>query len=273
VIRVLIVDDHLLFAEGMQAILRENGFEVVGIASTGQDAVSMARSTRPDSVVMDVVLPDMDGLAAGRVILEELPDTRILAVTAIDHPDVVRDALRSGFHGCLLKHASMPEVVGALIASTHSQAVIPMNAASTILANSDPQADDWEGPSVLRQLTPREREVLGLLAKGISGRDIAERLFLSRNTVRTHIQNILTKLQVHSRLQAAALATRLGILNGSTPRERDSRGWTGDWTAHADRPRRHDAEQREISEEGSRPVRVEHGARGGRIGPRRDTLP
>jgi DNA-binding NarL/FixJ family response regulator len=178
----------------------------------------MARSTRPDSVVMDVDLPDVDGFTAGRIILGELPDTRILAITAIDHPDVVRDALRSGFHGCLWKHATMQEVVGALIASTHSQAVIPMQAATTIVADSGPQADGWESPALLKQLTPREREVLGLLAEGMSGRDIAEGLFLSRNTVRTHIQNILTKLQVHSRLQAAALATRHGILGASAGR-------------------------------------------------------
>jgi DNA-binding NarL/FixJ family response regulator len=214
-IRVLIVDDHLLFAEGMQAILREHGFDVVGIASTGREAVAMARATRPDSIVMDIALPDIDGLTAGGIILEELPDTRIVAVTAIDHPDVVRDALRSGFNGCLLKHASMPDVVGALIASTHSQAVIPMQAVSTIMAASTPRPEDQEWPSMLKQLTRREREVLGLLAEGMSGRDIAERLFLSRNTVRTHIQNILTKLQVHSRLQAAALATRHGIVGGS----------------------------------------------------------
>lgn len=232
-IRVLIVDDHLLFAEGMQAILREHGFDVVGIASTGREAVALARSRRPDCIVMDIALPDIDGLTAGGIILEELPDTRIIAMTAIDHPDVVRDALRSGFNGCLLKHASMPDVVGALIASTHSQAVIPMQAVSTIMADPAPH-QDREWPAVLKQLTPREREVLGLLAEGMSGRDIAERLFLSRNTVRTHIQNILTKLQVHSRLQAAALATRHGIVGGSTPGRPVTTPRTRDWLSEGD---------------------------------------
>ena len=255
----------------MQAILREHGFDVVGIASSGREAVAMARATRPDSVVMDIVLPDMDGLAAGGIILGELPNTRIIAMTGVDHPDVVREALRSGFNGCLMKHATMPDVVGALIASSHNQAVIPMEIASAIVAESAPRSKDREWPSVLKQLTPREREVLSLLAEGMSGKDIAESLFLSRNTVRTHIQNILTKLQVHSRLQAAALATRHGIVGGSagTPdRSRSSPG-VSSWPEDGDGPFR-EAVVRSPGRERRAGVEEVHVPRGGPGRPTQD---
>jgi DNA-binding NarL/FixJ family response regulator len=193
----------------LQYALEAQGFEVVGIATAGKEAASLARSLRPDLVLMDVGLPDMDGLEAGRAILDELPKTKVVAVTGLNDAAIVREAIRGGFQGYIIKDASMAELVGSVTAVTRSQTVIPQEAAQT-LAGMPSNATEAVG--LARHLTDRERQVLALLVEGAGSQELAERLYLSRNTIRTHVQNICSKLQVHSRLEAVAFAVKYGVV-------------------------------------------------------------
>jgi two-component system nitrate/nitrite response regulator NarL len=231
-LNILIVDDHRLFAEGLRSALRERGMESVAIAVSGREAIAMARARQPDMVLLDLALPDLDGLTVGQRILADHPGTRILALSGLDDASLARDALRDGFRGYLLKHASLSDLVGAILAATNSQMVIPQEVARAMLEGErDHEPADQDPEALLaRQLTRREREILALLAAGASGKEIAAELFLSPNTVRTHVQNVLTKLQVHSRLEAVAFAARHGLSvrlavsgNGGTLRSRRPR--------------------------------------------------
>lgn len=194
----------------LQSALEAQGIEVLGIATTGKQAASLARSLRPDLVLMDVGLPDMGGLEAGRAILAEFPETKVVAVTGLDDPGVVREAIRDGFQGYIIKDASISELVGSVMAVTRNQTVIPHRAAQT-LAGMPSNATEAVGLG--RQLTTRERQVLALLVEGVGSQQLAERLYLSRNTIRTHVQNICSKLQVHSRLEAVAFAVKYGVVD------------------------------------------------------------
>jgi DNA-binding NarL/FixJ family response regulator len=209
-VRVLIVDDHLLLAESMASVLRDHGMEVVAIARRGREAVTLARRERPDVVLMDIGLPDMDGIDAGRQIIQVLPDSRILAITGLESADVVQEAMLNGFHGYLHKHAPSSELIKTILVVASGQAVMPQDVARR-LATRDTGEPQSTAVAASR-LTRRERDVLALLVEGANSQQIAGRLFLSRNTVRTHVQNILAKLQVHSRLEAAAYAVRTGIV-------------------------------------------------------------
>jgi DNA-binding NarL/FixJ family response regulator len=213
-IRILIVDDQALFAEGLSSILRQQGMPVVGVARTGREGVALASQTHPDTVLVDISLPDVSGLVAGRRILEEHPEVRVIALTGLPDRTSIHEAMASGFHGYVLKTGSFTELVGAIQATTRSHVVIPEASVESIVNSSAPLAQDEEKPQddgPLSQLTDRERQILGLLAEGANGRQIAGRLFLSPNTVRTHIQNMLGKLRVHSRLEAVALAVAHGL--------------------------------------------------------------
>lgn len=190
--------------------LNAQGFDVVGIATTGKQASKMTRSLRPDLVLMDVGLPDVGGLEAGRAILTEFPDTKVVALTGLNNPGLVREAIRDGFHGYIIKDASISELVGSVTAVTRNQAVIPQRAAQTLAGMP---FDATEAVGLARHLTARERQVLALLVQGVSSKQLAERLYLSRNTIRTHVQNICSKLQVHSRLEAVAFAVRYGMFD------------------------------------------------------------
>jgi DNA-binding NarL/FixJ family response regulator len=211
-IRVLIVDDHSLFAEGLRSALEDHGITTVAIASTGAQAIAAARKNRPNLVLLDLNLPDMDGFVVAQRLLEQQGDLKILALTALDDSRAAQEAIRAGFRGYLPKHAGVTDLVSAIIAATRSQAVLPHDLAQALFggerqgkaARSSPR-----GPE--KQLTNREREILALLATGATGPEIAATLYLSPNTVRTHVQNILAKLGVHSRLEAVAVATRLGL--------------------------------------------------------------
>ena len=206
---VLIVDDHVLFAQGLEAALRERGIRVVGMATRGRDAVALARRERPDIILMDVDLPDMDGVSAGRRILSESPEVKMVALTGLQDSGLVREAIRAGFQGFVMKESSITELIASMTAVAHTQAVIPHEAAKALAGL---RSEAQEAQLLSKHLTDREREVLALLVDGASSKTLAERLFLSPNTVRTHIQNICFKLQVHSRLEAVAFAVKYGIL-------------------------------------------------------------
>lgn len=180
------------------------GLVVEGICTGGEEGIARALLTRPDLILMDVALPDQSGLVAGKRILEEWPEAKILVLTALEERLVAQEALKIGFRGYLTKSVPVAQFVNSVIAVLDGQLVMPHR-----LGPSGRRArEDEEAALLLAQLTAREREVLAYLVRGWSGRRIAAELGISQHTVRTHVQSILTKLQVHSRLEAATFAVR-----------------------------------------------------------------
>jgi two-component system, NarL family, nitrate/nitrite response regulator NarL len=210
-IRALIVDDHTLFAEAVRATLEARGIEVVAVVANGAGALEAVAAHRPDLVLLDLGLPDRSGLAVGADILDEAPETKVLALTALDDPRAVKEAMRTGFHGYLTKDTPVAKFVEAVLAAIGGQVVMPHRLAAQ--AAGARSRHDRQVALMAEQLTYRELDVLRLLADGLPGEAIARRLGISRNTVRTHVQSILTKLQVHSRLEAASFAVRHGIVD------------------------------------------------------------
>lgn len=196
------MDDHRLFAEAIQVTLADMGMTVVGIAGDAVEALEAARRTCPDLILVDLGLPDRSGLALGPELLALAPDAKIVAVTALADDRAIKEAYRAGFDGYVMKRIPADGFERALRAVAAGQTVFPHRAGVRARPGSG-QAELLAG-----QLTEREVEVLQLLAEGRSGTEIARQLGISPNTVRTHVQGILTKLQVHSRLEAAAFAIR-----------------------------------------------------------------
>ena len=207
--RVLVVDDHKLFAEAVQLALEKHGMEVV-IATSPDEGLDAAVRESPDVVLLDIGLPGRSGLELGREILEQRPDAKIVVVTSFDDQRALQEAVRLGFHGFLTKDTKLPQLVRAITDVVEGQLVVPHR-----LAIRRRNGESEESDLLASQLTRREREVLGLLAAGSNSSEIARALVVSPNTVRTHVQSILAKLQVHSRLEAVAFATRHHLL--STP--------------------------------------------------------
>jgi two-component system nitrate/nitrite response regulator NarL len=178
--------------------------DAVAVVTSGRAALDYLEDDRPDVILLDLGLPDRSGLAVGREILESWPEAKVMVLTALDDPKAVEEASRAGFHGYLTKDTPVSRFISSIEAIVAGQEVFPHRFAQAVRR---PGSSDsvW---LLISQLTPREREVLGLLVEGADGRTIAARLGISRNTVRTHVQSILTKLQVHSRLEAATLAVR-----------------------------------------------------------------
>jgi len=205
VTRVLIVEDHRLFADVIRASLLDLGLEVPEPVSNGADALEAVAREQPDLVLLDIGLPDQSGLRVGRAVLEQRPGTKVVALTALDDARALREALRAGFHGYLTKDMSVPAFVRSIRSVLDGQIVVPRRIAATGRNEGEEDAT-----LLWRQLTHRERQVLGLLIEGMSGKEVASALCISPHTVRTHVQSILMKLQVHSRLEAVAFAVRLG---------------------------------------------------------------
>jgi DNA-binding NarL/FixJ family response regulator len=204
-IRVLIVDGQPLFADALAAALGSKGIEVTPLAADGDEAAAIAKAEAPDAAVLDLSHPSEDAISVGERILSVSPGTKLLGLARAPDEDDLREVLDSGFHGVMTRNSTIPDLTRAITAITRAHTIIPSDSVRTVIASNH---QDTVSPSVARKLTAREREILGLLAKGATGGVIAKRLYLSPHTVRTHIQNILLKLGVHSRLEAVALATR-----------------------------------------------------------------
>lgn len=212
-VRALVVDDHKLFAESLAWALQQRGMTVVGVAVEAEEAMRLLRETRPNLVLLDLGIPG-GGIELGRRMLEELPETKVLVVTALRRQRALREALDAGFHGYLTKDIPITRFADAVRAVIGGQLVAPQR-----LVRETARGRPTKEQLLARQLTEREREVLALLAEGAATDKIAARLGITRNTVRTHAQSILTKLQVHSRLEAAAFGIRHGLVDVPKPRE------------------------------------------------------
>ena len=208
-IRVLIVDDHTMFRQGLVSLLQiESEFEVVGEAPDGEEGLRLAWELRPDVVLMDVKMPKMGGVEATRQLLADVPDLHVLMLTVSEDDEDLLAATRAGARGYILKNADADELLEAIRQVHAGQAAlspaITLRLLQTLRAGPLPPAS--------LPLTPRELEIFWLLARGISNREIAESLFVSENTVKTHVRHILKKLNLHSRHEAADYARRHNLM-------------------------------------------------------------
>ncbi|MDQ2953216.1 MAG: response regulator transcription factor [Chloroflexota bacterium] len=213
--RVLLVDDHELVRQGIAAMLHGAAdVQVVAEARTGREALEVARRELPDVVLMDVKMPDMDGLEATRKLKEERPRTAVVMLTMHDNPTYLREAVRAGAAGYLLKDVSKDELLDAIRQVATGGAFIESQMLKGMLSEMKPTGG---GPSpAAKNLTKREREILALVAEGMSNREIAEKLVLSPETVKSHVAAILEKLNVSDRTQAAIYAVRNGLVESPT---------------------------------------------------------
>jgi NarL family two-component system response regulator LiaR len=216
-IRVLIVDDHAIVRKGVRALMEiEPGLEVVGEAADGRQAAALAAELRPDVILMDLVMPEMDGIEATREISTRLPDVRILVLTSFAADDKVFPAIKAGALGYLLKDSGPEELVQAIRQVHRGESSLHPTIARKVLRELTHPSDRPTAPD---SLTERELEVLRLLARGLGTQEIAERLVITEATARTHVSNILSKLHVSSRTQAALYALREGLATLDDPSE------------------------------------------------------
>jgi two-component system, NarL family, response regulator LiaR len=206
-IRILLVDDHEMVRAGLRAFLDlQEDMEVVGEAGSGEQALALVPGSSPDVVVLDLALPGMTGVEAVRRLRENHPDVKVVALTSFAGQDMVLPAVRAGVAGYLLKDVGPEDLADALRAAAAGGSPLHPQVAATVMATVTAQADD--------PLTPREREVLRLIARGLSNRLIARELALAEKTVKAHVSAILAKLGVADRTQAALYAVRSGLVDG-----------------------------------------------------------
>ena len=210
-IRVLIVDDHAVVREGLRAFLQtQEGIEVAGEAADGREAVEASARLRPDVILMDLVMPELDGVAAMRVLRERVPDARVIVLTSFLDDDKLLPAIRAGAAGYLLKNTEPKELARAVRAAHAGEALLDPVVAARLVETL--AADGGLDP--VDRLTPREREVLVLIGRGFPNKRIARELDVSEKTVKTHVGHVLAKLGVTDRTQAAVLAVRAGLVVG-----------------------------------------------------------
>jgi len=210
-ITVLIVDDHEVVRRGIRAYIETvAGFQVVGEAASGEEAIELARDFIPDVVLMDLILPGIDGVEATRQIKKLSPRTQIVVLTSYHEDEHIFPALKAGATAYILKDIRMDRLTEALLKAVNGEVILHPRVAARVLQNIRGASDDETNPYT--ELSERELEVLKLLANGLSNSRIAEQLFISESTVKGHISNILSKLHVADRTQAAVFAWREGIV-------------------------------------------------------------
>lgn len=214
-IRVLIADDHALFRRGLRTVLELDGdILVVAEADDGRAAVTATEANLPDVVLMDVKMPKLDGIEACRAIKAAVPSTRIIMLTMSDDEQDLFEAIRAGANGYVLKDVPGEEIALGVRSAHQGQSLISPSMAAKLLTEfaALPRPDEHQ-LNGLPHLTDREREVLRLVARGKGNREIGKELFISENTVKNHVRNILEKLQLHSRMEAAMFAVRQRMID------------------------------------------------------------
>ena len=214
-IRVLIADDHALFREGVHAIFKSvPDIEIVGEAGTGKEAMTLASDLKPDVILMDIQMPDLNGVEATQRILETEPDTGIIIVTMLEDDDSLFSAMRVGARGYVLKGADKAEMLKSIRSVAEGDALFGPGIAARLLGFFNQKSDQVKretSPTVFPELTDREREILAYIARGETNTEIAEQLTISLKTVRNHVSSIFNKLQVSNRAQAAIRARDAGL--------------------------------------------------------------
>jgi NarL family two-component system response regulator LiaR len=207
-IRVMLVDDHQMVRNGLSTfLLVHDDLELVGEANNGEQALVMFERVRPDVVLMDLKMPRMDGVEATRALIARDPELRIIALTSFKEESLVQEALDAGAIGYLLKDIDADDLADAIRAAHRGEPTLAPEAAWVLFKASR------RGPEIGDDLTEREREVLALIVEGATNPEIAEQLIISRSTVKTHVSNILSKLGVSTRTEAASLALQKGLVN------------------------------------------------------------
>lgn len=205
-IRIMLVDDHAVVRQGLKMFLNlDPDFEIVGEATDGNMALQLARQLQPDVVLMDLLMPGMDGIEATGILRREMPDTEVIALTSVLEDSSVVGAIRAGAIGYLLKDTEADELIRAIKAAAGGQVQLSPQAAARLMR-------EVRAPESPEALTERETEVLRLLAQGQSNKEIARTLSIGEKTVKTHVSSILGKLNVSSRTQAALYAVRIGLV-------------------------------------------------------------
>lgn len=219
-LRLMIADDQALVRAGFRLILEaDDGIEVVGEASDGEEAVAIARRTRPDLVLLDVRMPRMDGLeAARRILADDSGHTRVIMLTTFDIDEYIFSALRIGASGFLLKDVTPEQLVASVKLVATGEALLAPSITRRLVERFALQVSNpGVTPPALDSLTAREREVLILMARGLSNSELAERLTLSEATVKTHVARVLDKLDLRDRVQAVVLAYEVGLVRPGEP--------------------------------------------------------
>lgn len=210
-IRVLIADDHTLFRQGVRKMLDQEGdLEVVGEAATGREALDQARALMPDVVLMDIKMPDLDGVSAARALHREMPHVGIIFVTSFEENEYVFKGLQAGGRGYILKDADLATMLRAVRAVAHGESLLGPTIAQKVMSQFIDLAQSRT--PMLDALTPRELEVLTLVAEGQGNKEIAAGLAISEKTVKNHVSNIFSKLHVYDRTQAMLYAIRTGLV-------------------------------------------------------------
>ena len=212
--RILITDDHALFRDGLRSLLLAQGHEVVGEAKNGREAIELARELAPDLVLMDVSMPEVDGLSATRLLTTELPNVKVVILTASEDEATLFDAIKAGAQGYLVKNLEADTFFEMLDRAQRGEpALTPALARKLLQEFAKPAEPTAAPPGEDETLTAREREVLELMVEGVtSNRKLAKRLGLSENTVKFHVRNILDKLRLHNRAEVVGYALRKGIV-------------------------------------------------------------
>lgn len=212
--RILIADDHPLFRDGLRSLLMAEGHEVVGEAKNGREAVDLARQIKPDLVLMDLQMPEVNGLAATRLLTAEMPEVKVVILTASEEEASLFEAIKSGAQGYLLKNLEADTFFEMLDRAKNGEPALTPVLARKLLQEFAKPPEAAAAPAEEETLTAREREVLELMVEGVtSNRKLAKRLGLSENTVKFHVRNILDKLRLHNRAEVVGYALRHGIVD------------------------------------------------------------
>jgi len=216
-VRVLIVDDHTLFRSGVKALIaRQEDFEVVGEASDGLDGIKRAKVLRPDVILLDLHMPGLSGREAVKILAQECPESKVVMLTVSEDAEDLIETLRNGASGYLLKNIDTQTLIDSIRSAAEGDSIISPQMTSKLVRNIKSGAAAAPAPTERDKLSPREREILAFLARGASNKEIARALDVAESTVKIHVQHILRKLNLTSRVQAAVYAVEAGLTDHAT---------------------------------------------------------